>query len=251
MMSLRKIKLFIGFFLITLSFAHSSQAETLTNFQADFEVQALGMTLGKAKHHFTCHGADCTLTSSAKPSGLAALMSSDSSQETISLHQTADHLQWLAYNKVGKTEKQGKPIEKQRKLILNPLDNTISSYKNQRLKKQWPATAKTYDAVSLAYAIQFAVLNQQPLTDFVLQDIAFQDSLKLVATEPQQPLELPFLDDSIEANKYQFSSQHTQITLWLVPTLKYFPSKIQIINHNDKTITLHLAEPPKFYETQR
>ena len=228
-----------------------TNAQKIPDFSAKFDVEAFGMKLGQAKQELTCKNELCTLTSHAKPSGLAAMLSSDSSKETIKLKQTKTKLTWLNYHKVGKSEKNGETVKKYRTLKLNPEAKQINSFKNKRFKKSWPSQNNLFDSVSFAYGIQFAVLNKQPIEQFFLQDISFQDPLKLVSKEQGQNLELPFKSDFKNAVKYNFKSEHAKITLWLLPTYLYFPSKIQIINDNDKTITLFLAEPPKLYETQR
>jgi len=237
-------------FLLLSSFNAPAQAQALKNFSAQFEVEALGMTLGLAKHTFSCQSSNCTLTSSAKPSGFAAMLSSDSSTETIKLKQTDGTVQWLSYHKVGLTEKNGKPVTKEVSLKLDNAKNKIFFFKNQRKKREWPAKERVFDSISLGYAMQHAKLNNRQLDDFVLQDSNFQDKLNLQHPEKKTTIKTSFSDRALQASKYSFTSEHVEIELWLLPKYNFFPGKIRIVNQHDKTITLSLAEPPKYYETK-
>lgn len=234
--------------LLLILLSTSSYAKTLSDFDAKFDVQIMGMNVGQAKHRFRCEQNNCILKTQAKPSGLGALMSSDSSSETIRFQQDDNFLKWLSYDKVGISKKNGETVKKFRSLKRE--GQQVHAFKNQRLKKSWKAPDKVYDAMSFAYAIQFAVLNKQPIENIYLQDTGFQDLLSLVSKNNNANLALDFSEDSFSAYKYVFNSKHSKISLWLLPTFNYFPSKIQIINHNDKKITLYLAEPPRLYETQ-
>jgi len=231
--------------LILFSTAH---AKPLSSFEAQFEVEALGLTLGKAKHRMQCQANTCTLTSHAKPSGFAAAFFKDSSIETIQLKQDETTLSWLSYHKLGISYKDGNKREKETNVKLvtdsNEEDGSatvISPEKN----KTWPAQSKQFDLMSIAYAIQHAKLNAQSLHDFTLQDTNFQDKLTLASTNENDFITLDFADDDVDAVKYRFTSKHAEIELWLLPNYDFFPGKIRIVNKEDKTITLSLAEPPK------
>jgi hypothetical protein len=223
-------------------FSSSSLAQSLSPFKAEFEVEALGMVLGKAKHAMDCQQNHCTLTSDAKPSGLAAMLSSDASFEEVTLVQNGAELKWLKYKKTEHTKKNGEPRTKIKTLTLNETNNTIVYQKN---KRQWPAKANTYDSISLAYAIQHAELNEKKVDNFVLQDTHFQAPLKLKSRTDNSSVELNFADYKLDAVKYQFTSSHAQVDIWLLPKYNFFPGKIKILNKKKQTIQLTLAEPPK------
>lgn len=98
----------IGFALV-----HPAHATELRNFKAVFDVEAVGLTLGQAKHSMHCKDSICTLKSDAKPSGFAAAFFKDSSHETIKLKQNDTMLSWLSYSKLGISYKDDKAKEKQ------------------------------------------------------------------------------------------------------------------------------------------
>lgn len=236
-------KLFLLSSLVFIGVLNSQTAFSaqLSNFNAKFEVEALGLTLGQAKHSLRCQQQNCTLVSSAKPSGFAAAFFKDSSTETIQLIQNQDKLLWQSYHKLGLTEKNGQTQKKNVNLNIDKNNQVVCLEKNT----QWPVKPKMFDLMSIAYAIQHAQLNQQSLTNFVLVDSNFQDELILKSQNKNDFLEFEFSDNQLDAVKYHFISQHAEIELWLLPNYNYFPGKIRIINREDKTITLSLAEPPK------
>jgi len=231
-----------GLFLLSLFLVLPAKAADLPNFRAVFNVEALGLTLGQAKQSFICKDQNCTLTSDAKPSGLAAVFFKDSSHETIKLTQKDNTFTWLSYHKLGISYKDGKPTEKNLNLIYHPETGMINCPEKNR---QWLMTGKVFDSISIAYAIQHAVINKQPVNNFTLQDSNFQDTLMHKNTDKHAYVDLDFSDDTLDAVKYSFNSQHVNIELWLLPKYNYFPGKIRIINKDEKTITLSLAEPPK------
>ncbi|MDX1352149.1 MAG: DUF3108 domain-containing protein [Thiomicrorhabdus sp.] len=215
----------------------------LADFKAVYDVDALGLTLGQAKHQFTCSDSNCTLKSDAKPSGFAAVFFKDSSHETIQLTQTQDELTWQSYHKLGISYKDDKVKEKQQNFIFNAEQNKVIYPEKQR---EWPMQPQLFDSISIAYAIQHAVINQQSVEQFTLQDANFQDKLTLKSTDEEAFVAIDFADDNLDAVKYHFASDHVEIELWLLPKYNYFPGKIRIVNKEEKTITLTLAEPPKF-----
>jgi len=235
----------VTFTLILLS--PLSQAESLIPFKAKFEVEALGMKLGNAKHRLTCQESQCILTSKAKPSGLAALLSSESAYEEIHLSQKEKQLKWLKYKKTTTTKKNGDTKKKTTLLVLDEQAGLIS---NPHKQLEWSAKPNVFDSISLAYGIQHAVLNNQVLNSFVLQDAKFQDNLTFKSQKKNYPIELAFADDEINAVKYHFESEHARVELWLLPEYNYFPGLIKVLNNKNQTITLSLAEPPKYYEVK-
>lgn len=231
----------LGLFLLA-TFASPLQAQNLPNFKAQFAVEALGMELGKAKHAFNCQNNQCKLVSNAKPEGLAALLFSDSAVETVQLQQNSDSLQWLSYHKLGTSKKDGKTVKKHTTLkYLKDKNQVIYIEKN----RNWPAKPKTFDSISIAYAIQHAHLNQLAVNDFVLQDTNFQEKLRLKNIDKQSWVSLSFAEHDLDAVKYHFVSEHAEVEIWLLPKFNFFPGQVRVLNNDDKTITLSLAEPPE------
>lgn len=220
----------------------TAQAAQLPNFKATFDVTALGIVLGQAKQKMHCQNSECTLTSQAKPSGFAAAFFKDSSLETVKLHQDQNQFIWKSYHKVGTHFKNDHPVQKSIHLKLNAQQNKVICPEKAR---EWPLQPKLFDVVSIAYAIQHAKLNQLPLNHFTLQDSNFQDKLTLKSVHKDEYISLDFAEDYVDAVKYRFTSQHSEIELWLLPNFNYFPGKIRIVNKDEKTISLSLSEPPE------
>ncbi len=228
--------------LLTL-YSTNSSAATLPNFSAVYYVNAFGVDLGKAKQSFNCQNSTCTLTSTAKPSGLAAMFFNDSSVETIKLTQTDSALKWLSYHKLGISVKNGKTIQKHTTLTL---DETHQKILHTEKQKAWPIQANIYDLMSIVYAIQYNKLNNRPLTDLYVQDNNFQDKLTLTSADKAEQLEFEFSENWIDTLRYTFDSHNSKIELWLLPNHHYFPGKIRVTHkEEDRAITLNLAELQK------
>lgn len=224
-------------------FSMSSFATTLPNFSAIYYVNAYGVDLGKVKQSFSCQNSDCTLISTAKPSGLAAIFFNDSSVETIKLIQTDDALKWLSYHKLGISEKDGKTIQKHTTLTLDESHQQIWHTEKQ---KAWPIQANIYDLMSIAYAIQYNKINNRRLTDLYVQDNNFQDKLTLTSADETEQLDVEFSENWIDTLRYTFDSHNAKIELWLLPNHHYFPGKIRVTHkEDDRAITLNLAELQK------
>lgn len=241
-MTHRRLSFFLAVSLFTLS--NISSANSLKDFKAEYNVEAMGMTLGKAKHSLKCQENNCTLTSTAKPSGIAAMMSSDSSVEKIQLQQAGNRLTWLKYDKTGISKKDGKVRNKNSTLELIGSEHKIAYFRNNKRKRDWPSQPRTYDSVSIAYAIQHAKLNKLSVNGITLQDSNFQDKLTL-KSNTHGKINLSFADEALNAVKYRLESKNVKIDLWLLPKYNYFPGKMRIVNQNNQTITLSLVEPPK------
>ncbi len=221
----------------------NSSAATLPNFSAVYAVNAFGIDLGKAKQNFNCQNSDCTLISTAKPSGLAAMFFKDSSIETIKLVQTENSLKWLSYHKLGISEKDGKQTQKHTTLTL---DENLQQIWHREKNKAWPIQTNVYDLMSIAYAIQYNKLNNRPLTDFFVQDNNFQDKLTLKSADKAEQLEFEFSENWMDTVRYTFDSHNSKIELWLLPNHHYFPGKIRVTHKkDDRAITLNLAELQK------
>lgn len=220
-----------------------SYAATLPNFTSAYSVNAFGVDLGKAKHTFHCQDNDCTLTSIAKPSGLAALFVKESSIETIKLIQSDDELKWLSYHKLGLSEKGGKQIEKQTTLTR---DDALQQIWHAEKQRSWPIQKDIFDLMSIAYAIQYNKLNNRPLNTLYIQDSNFQDALTLISTKESEKLNLEFKKQDLDAVRYTFDSHNSKIELWLLKNEHYFPGKIRVTHkENNRAITLNLAELQK------
>lgn len=227
-----------------LFFSPPSFAATLPNFKATYEVDAFDIILGKANYAFNCQQTDCTLTSSAKPSGLARLFTSDSSYETAKFTQTKQDLTWLSYHKLGLSEKNGKTIEKTVTLTREERQKRIW---HSEKEKAWPIQTNIYDLMSIAFAIQYYKLNNRPLPELNLyiQDNNFQESIAFETVDKAETIGFEFADDELEALRYTFASHNSKIELWLLENHHYFPGRIRITNkEEDRTITLNLAELP-------
>ena len=157
---------------LCLSLTQPLYAAKLPNFNAVFDVEAAGLTLGQAKHSMQCKDSICTLKSDAKPSGLAAVFFKDSSHETITLHQTENTLNWQSYHKLGISYKNDIAKEKATNLKLVTEENKVVYPEKNR---EWPMQPQLFDVMSIAYAIQHAQLNNLPMNNFTLQDSNFQD----------------------------------------------------------------------------
>ncbi|MCF6345577.1 MAG: DUF3108 domain-containing protein [Thiomicrorhabdus sp.] len=238
-------KTFTGLIFYTALYTSTSLAATLPNFTSSYYVNAFGVELGKATHQFNCQQENCTLVSRAKPTGLAAMLFSDSSIETIQLKQTKDTLSWLSYHKLGTSKKDGKKVQKHTTLKLDSENDQVVFVEKNRT---WPIQPNTFDIMSIPYAIQYFKLNNQTLESFELhiQDSNFQEKLTFKAIDQPDQLKFKFSNKYFKALKYVFESQQSKVELWLLPEHQYFPGKIRLINKKeDKTITLNLAELPK------
>ena len=226
-------------------YASAGLTATIPSFQSSYKVNAFGTNLGIAKNSFSCKGENCTLVSSAKPSGFAALFFKDSSIETIKLKQSNDSIQWLSYHKLGISEKDGKQTKKHTTIALDEANKQIHATEK---KRSWAAQSQLFDVMSIPYALQYYKLNKQPISklNLYIQDNNFQEKLKITAVDQSDTIEFGFAEDDVKALKYTLDSNNYQIDLWLLPKTRFFPGKIRVINkHEDKTITLILAEPPK------
>lgn len=218
----------------------SIQAATLTDFDAIFAVDAFDIKLGTSSQSLRCVDQECVLTATAKPSGLASLFIKESTEENIRLKQTDKQLIWQSYLK---------------KTITRDAVKTVRFVKTQENPPQvhyvekdrfWPLQNRLYDMVSIAYALQFYRLNQQPLTGFHLQDTGYQAVLDIKLVKPDDVLELADLKTEIDAEQYHFETSKAKVKIWLLPRYDYFPGRIDVYNiESEKTITLLLEEPPK------
>lgn len=222
-------------------------AAKLPEFEALFDVKAFGLTLGQAQQKLTCKKEACELSSYAKPTGFAANFFQDTSLEIITLQQQNSQLIWRSHYKKETLYKDNTKEVKERKVYVNAENSKILHSQNTQ---QWPIKKQVYDSISMAYAIQHALINNAPLDQFTLQTFKYQEPLRLQSDQQYETLALSFAKDVTEAVKYRFESTKAKISIWLLPNEQYFPAVIQVTKDDNKTVTLTLAERPAIYETQ-
>lgn len=214
-------------------------AKPLPQFQAQFEVDAFGIKLGTSEQNLKCIENSCTLTATATPSGLARLFVNEQTEEIIQLQQTDTDFIWQSYQKT--TIKKGK-VSKTVRFVTTD-DNQIHYVEKDRF---WPQNPNVFDMVSIAYALQFHLLNQKPLNGFYLQDTGSQDAVTIQTLEGKNRIDLADMETTLEAQGLAFETPKAKIKIWLLPAYDYFPGRIEVYNiEKDKTITLLLEEPPK------
>lgn len=224
------------------------QIKTLPNFKAEYEVQFMGFNLGLAHHQFFCQADQCTLTSNAKPEGWVARFVNESTKERIQIRQTetdqghpAEFL-WQSYHKTLYRKKSDKLIVKNYDLVRR--DGKIL-YLQSEPPLSWPARPGVYDAVSMAYAIQFRQLNQQAFSGLFLQDEKGQYPLTLTQSESDS-VEVDWEENELPTQQLRFKSSQANITVWLAPSLNFFPVQVEVYNKETrKTVTLTLHRAPK------
>ncbi|WP_127470681.1 DUF3108 domain-containing protein [Thiomicrorhabdus aquaedulcis] len=233
-------------FLVSVISLHSvlAYAEPLTNFNATFSVHAFGVTLGQSNQSLRCNAQQCTLISDTRPTGWARAFVSEYSVETIKLTQTNNTLTWLQYQKMGVFTEDG--IE-QKKWVTLQRDAQNGRILYTEKNRTWPEQTALYDIISLVYAMQHAKLNQQPLTQFYVQDTNFQDKIVFKTLDQASFIDLDFSKSPVNSLHYAFETQGAKIDVWLLPTLRYFPGKIRVENKKENhTITLNLLQNPTF-----
>lgn len=233
---------------LLLSTSFAVQAKTLPNFKAEYDVQFMGFNLGLAHHQFSCQADQCTLTSNAKPEGWIARFVNESTKERITIHQTDANkghpakFLWQSYHKTLYRKKSDKLIVKNYDLVRR--DGKIL-YLQSESPLSWPARQGIYDAVSMAYAIQFRQLNQQPFSNLVLQDEKGQYPLTLTQSESDS-IEVDWEEDELSTQQLRFKSSKANIKVWLAPSLNFFPVQVEVYNKETrKTVTLTLHRLPK------
>lgn len=236
---LRYIGIVLGFMLPLSAFA-----QPLSDFNATFKIQALGMNLGTSKHTFKCNETGCTLTAYSKPEGLAKLLLNERSQETIQIEQLNNQFKWLSYTKKYGKDLSNKDEFKVESYLVNL--NTPTEIINPNRQKSWPAQLEIFDSISLAYAVQFNALNEKPLNQLFLQESKRQQPLVLKSAFTPDALTLNNGKIFANAQRFDFETQKAKVKIWLLPTYDYFPGRVDVYNiKKEKTLTLVLQEPPK------
>lgn len=228
--------------------ASATQAATLKNFSATFDVRVLGFTVGEITQTFECDQQShlCTLSSEAIPPSWAKRFINESAIEKIKLHQSEEQFTLLEYKKYLTREYDDRTEHK----TFTIQRETEPKPQLRYLEKDttWPNQALAFDVISLAYALQYQVLNKRPLTDFYLQDEKEQQAIQFSKTFVNDKLEPDYADDGITALRFEFSNAKIDAKLWLLPQYQYFPGKIEILNKEEnRRIILEINKRPKFY----
>ena len=234
----------LGFIGLAICLPLNVHAQPIPEFTATFNIHALSMKLGVSKHSLACQQTNCTLSAASKPQGLAKFFLNERSLETIKIQQTDSQFKWLAYEK-----KYGENLSEKGKFktdayFINPQNpNEII---NPRRQKNWPIQPEIYDSISLAYAVQFNVLNEKALNQLFLQENKRQQPLILKKAFTKAPLTLDNGQTLPKAQLFEFKTLQSEVKIWLLPTYGYFPGRVDVYNiKKDKTLTLVLQEPPK------
>ncbi len=237
------------FVLILVWLPYLASASPLVNFKATFDVDAFGFTIGSAKQKLNCKPSDkknrqvqtCTLTNIAKPPGWVERFINESVIETIVLEQSEQALEWVSYQKE-LTRRYDDRTE--HKTITFKKDTVLNQIIFVEKEKTWPLQTDTkqyvYDEISIVYAIQHAVLNKNPLTNFYIQGNKEQQKLSIYIDKQNEIIDLPF-DDYLNTTLIRFKNANIDAKVWLLNDYQFFPGRIEIENKKtDKTITLEL-----------
>lgn len=226
--------------LATTAKAQSSAA--LPEFEARYAVHAFNIQLGTSQQQLTCQDHHCTLTAIAKPSGFASLFVKEYTEERVTLQQRHDSLSWQGYQKIThRADGTAKTV------TFEVTDSRPVEIFYPEKKRRWPMPDKLYDMASIAFALQFARLNNQPLSGFHLQDTDAQEAIDLTPIAAVNEVNLADFETAYSAEAYAFSTPKAKVRVWLLPQYNFFPAKIEVYNTDaDKTIILVLEELPKF-----
>lgn len=232
-----------GLFAVVLSgFASLSKGQSLPEFKAQFDIWVMGFNIGEAQHKMTCQQQDCLLTSVAEPPGWVKRFINESAVEKIKIKQSETDFKWLSYKKFLTRRKSGDTINKTETLVRNQANNQIEFIEEQR---SWPNPEQVYDVISIAYGLQFLVLNEKPLDDIYLQDTKGQQKLRFSTLAKPETLDLPF-NYRAKTQRYHFHNDKIDAKLWLMPSLNYFPVKMIVLNKDtDRKIELELNQKPR------
>lgn len=227
--------------LFILSAVSSVQAATLPSFSATFDVRVLGFKIGQAHQKMTCKAENCVIRSEAKPPKWARRFINESAVETIHIHQTESDFKWMKYQKHLTRHYDDKTIKKTFTLIRNEDENRVDYIEEE---KTWPMQKDLYDVISLAYGIQFKVLNSQSLDNLYLQDDKVQQRFNFTQKNIEDEIEIPF-EEEAQTRLFAFHNGKIDAELWLLPDLNYFPVRIIILNkEEDRKIELELNRKP-------
>ncbi|WP_178861070.1 DUF3108 domain-containing protein [Thiomicrorhabdus cannonii] len=230
-----------GLLLSVASFTTQAAARNLPEFNAMFAVHAFNIKLGTSEQQLSCENSDCTLVATAKPSGFASLFVKEYTEERVALQQHNESLAWQSYQKIIH-RKDGND----KTVTFELSDGQPSEVLYPEKQRRWPLQGKLYDMASIAYALQFARLNNQPLSDFYLQDTHGQEAITLTPMPDLKEVALADFETSYPAEAYGFATSKAKVKVWLLPEYSFFPAKIEVYNTEaDKTIILVLEELPE------
>ncbi|MDG4812508.1 DUF3108 domain-containing protein [Hydrogenovibrio sp. 3SP14C1] len=228
-------------FLLISLWSSIVSAEQLPNFSASFDIRVLGFHIGQAQQEMTCEGKQCLLTSKAEPPGWARKFINESTVEKIRLRQTDNQLKWLQYKKFLTRHYDDKTINKTYTLVRKEKLDKVEYIEKSQF---WPNQKHLYDVISMAYGIQFQVLNKKPLDNLYLQDDKVQQKINFTVNNKDDEIDLPFQDDA-QTKLFAFHNGKIDAQLWLMPKLNYFPVRIIILNkEEDRKIELELNHKP-------
>ena len=241
----RRLKLIVPLVLCLMT--GSTQAAVLKDFKATFDVRVLGFKVGEATQILSCDQDDhqCNLVSEAIPPSWARRFINEESIEKIQLFVSKEQFKLLEYKKLLTRHYDDKTEYKTYTIQLETQPKQLRYLEGD---KTWPAEPLAFDVISLAYAIQYQVLNQRPLQGFYLQDEKQQTPIEFKKTFIEDELEPDFVEDAISALRFEFSNAKIDAKLWLVPQYDFFPGRIEILNkEEDRRIVLEINKAPKFY----
>lgn len=226
------------FFALTL-FMSLAQAKTLAPFDAKFDVRVLGFNVGTAYQSMKCQESQCVISSVAKPPSWARAFINESAIEKIRIVQTPNEFRWIEYKKHLTRHYDDRTEKKTYTLVRR---SGVEQIEYLEKNKQWPAHSLVYDMISLAYGIQFQVLNKGDLNDFYLQDEKSQQRIQFSERFKKESIDLPYADDA-QTLRFAFHNDKIAAKLWLIPERNYFPGRIEIENKDeDRTIVLELKQ---------
>jgi len=220
-------------------------AANLNDFKAQYFVEVGSFSLGKGSHQFRCESNQCTLTSSAKPSGFIRNFFKDELYETVQIQQTDDQFEWMGYQRKDIKYKNSEAREKVK--TFKRADGEILFVEKDKI---FPDGKYVYDPLSISYAIQWLKLNQKPESEFKqlqLQTDKQQDDISLIAYAKAGKIDLDFASKKLDSEEFSLDSKEYKINLWLLKDYAWFPGKIEIYDkRKDRTIKLILANAPNF-----
>jgi len=227
--------------LSSLLFLSTVQAASLPDFRADYDVHALGMTLGTSAQHFRCQtDGRCTLTARTAPQGLARLFTNEHFFEQSHLLQQDNTLVWQRYHK---EKYDGKRLIKTVTLVRQA-DGSVVYEEKQRT---YPAHPHLFDILSLPLYLGWLHLNAHALPeDLYLQDNNWQDRIRWLEQQVADTVVLAETDREVSALRYTGDLPHARVTLWLLPDFHYLPGRVEVYNkEKQKTIVLQLRKEPR------
>ncbi len=229
---------------VLLSPAHAGSINTpLKNFNAVFDVRVFGFNIGDTSHKMKCQENLCQLTSEATPSRWARRWINEETVEVIQLDQSNNDIKLLEYKKYLTRHIDAQSIQKTTTIQRDLKNNQLHFIEGQKTFNPKP---HAFDLISLAYAIQYLVINQQPLNSLFLQDDKNQQKIVFSEVFKEHKIYLDF-SGHIASQRFSFSNDKISAKLWLIPELNHFPGKIEVHNkETDRKITLELQKKPNF-----